>query len=251
MRIVVFSGTADGRKMCELLSAHGADVTAYVATEYGAELMRGADVKAGRLGKEGICGVISDADAVVDATHPYAKVVSENISSACSESGKRYFRLIRETTACDEALYFDSVASAADYLRGCGGRVFVSTGSKELGEFSVIGDRVSARVLDTPEVREKCAGLGIDNLMFKTPPFSYEDDLTDFAGCKYLVTKDGGKTGGMPEKLRAAKHLGMTVLIIRRPKEKNGGMSFDELEHCIYRLMKEGADDEKDNSGQP
>ena len=239
MKVTVFSGTADGRKLCEWLAEQNVKVKACVATEYGASLMGGADVHAGRLDEQGMEKIISGSDIVIDATHPYADKVTRNISEACREAGIRCLRLIREETKCSGAIYVDSVSAAAEYLKNKEGRIFVSTGSKELYRFSEIGNRVSARVLDTDDVRQKCEGLGIKDIIYKAPPFSYEENMRDFNGCKFLVTKDGGKTGGMPEKLKAAESLGMTVIIVKRPSEGNGGMEFEDIKKYMKKILEE------------
>ncbi|MGN0183221.1 MAG: precorrin-6A/cobalt-precorrin-6A reductase, partial [Candidatus Ornithomonoglobus sp.] len=124
------------------------------------------------------------------------------------------------------------------------GDVFVSTGSKELSVFEVIGSRVRARVLDTNAVHEKCRNLKISRILYKMPPFSYEDNIKDFNGCRYLVTKDSGKAGGIDEKLRAAKALGMEVVMIQRPEEGREGYTLEELESIL-----QGDNNDTDNRG--
>lgn len=249
MRAVVFSGTADGRALCEWLVSEGAEVTVCVATDYGASLIDGADVHTGRLDKEGIGKVIADCDIVIDATHPYAEKVSENILSACTGCGKKLLRMLREEIPCGDAVYVGSVREAAEYLKNTVGAVFVSTGSKELHEFADIKDRVKARVLDTEEVRRKCGGLGMEGIMYKDPPFTYEENVKDFDGCGWLVTKDGGRAGGMTDKLRAARKLGMNVIIVRRPREKSKGYSYEEIKRYISGIG--GVSKSEDKGGQP
>ena len=140
----MFSGTADGRKLCEWLTEQNVKVKACVATGYGASLMSGTDVHAGRL----------------------ADKVTRNISEACREAGIRCMRLVREETKCRGAIYVESVSAAAEYLKNKHGKIFVSTGSKELYRFSEIRNRVSARVLDTDDVRKKCECLGIKDIIY-------------------------------------------------------------------------------------
>ncbi len=250
MKTVVFSGTADGRALCEWLTAEGADVTVCVATEYGASLMKGARVRAGRLGCEEMKDVIRGCSVVIDATHPYAEKASENIASACAECGAEYLRLLREETPCPGAVLAESVRGAAEFLRDKDGYVFVSTGSKELHEFAPIGSRVRARALDTAEVRKRCGSLGLDRMIYKDPPFSYEDDIRDMRGCRWLVTKDGGRAGGTETKLRAAKALGMDVIVIKRPQEPRGGLVYGEMKRYLAERIGGAAEDE-DKSGQP
>ena len=47
-----------------------------------------------------------------------------------------------------------------------------------------------------------------------------------------LVTKESGRAGGFPEKLAAARRLGVRVLVIRRPTET--GMGKEELMGAIH-----------------
>ena len=244
MKAVVFSGTGDGRRLCGLLAERGYDVTVCVATEYGASLVSGIQVLAGRLEVSGMCDVIRDCDIVIDATHPYAEQATKNIRQACEAEGKKYLRLVREETDCRNCVYVADAAEAAEYLFDKSGDVFVSTGSKELCMFELIGSRVRARVLDTDEVHEKCRNLKIRSILFKMPPFSYEDNLKDFSGCRYLVTKDSGKVGGTDEKLRAAKSLGMEIVMIRRPGEGREGYTLEELENKL-----QGDSNDIDNRG--
>ena len=126
------------------------------------------------------------------------------------------------------------IKSAVEYLTNTSGKIFVSTGSKELAEFEPVGERVRARVLDTPEVRGRCRGMAIAEIIYKTPPYSSEDNSADFNGCRYLVTKDGGRVGGTDEKLDAARRLGMIVIMIERPKTERGGCSLAELK-ALFR----------------
>lgn len=103
----------------------------YVATAYGASLLPagpGITVHVGRLDAAEMRALFENAFApllVIDATHPYAAVVSENILSACAATGVRCLRVerenagVEETTASPEgaALHWvDSVEEAAAWL---------------------------------------------------------------------------------------------------------------------------------------
>ena len=109
----------------------------------------------------------------------------------------------------------------------------MSTGSKELADFERIGSRVTARVLDAEPVRRLCSGMNIRKIIYKRPPFDLEENLNDMSGCSSLVTKDGGDTGGMPEKLRAAELLSMSVIVIKRPESGRDGYTFDRVKEMF------------------
>ena len=95
----VFAGTTEGRRLVEFLSrCEGTNVCAGVATEYGKTLLpEGVQVFAERLDAEGMASLLQSLrfDCVVDATHPYAALATENIRAACAATDTRYLRLSR------------------------------------------------------------------------------------------------------------------------------------------------------------
>ena len=99
--ILIFAGTTEGRVLSERLAAAGVRNRVCVATEYGELLVKSGPlvrVHRGRMGMEEIRKLAEEGDfgAVVDATHPYACVVSRNIKEAVEGMGIPYLRLERE-----------------------------------------------------------------------------------------------------------------------------------------------------------
>lgn len=243
-QVIVFAGTTEGRILGEWLAAEGVKTLCCVATEYGKELMKpepGLDVRQGRLNEEEMCVLFEKEGRplVLDATHPYASAVSENIHAACGKAGCRYLRLIRSSTGLEDAdpegcaqagvTVVKDVKEAVSWLSQRAGRIFVTTGSKELAEFTALPDfreRVYARVLATPEVVRHCTDLGFagPHLICMQGPFSKELNVAMLhqTGAAYLVTKESGRAGGFPEKLEAAREAGAEVVLIGRPQEQEG-----------------------------
>lgn len=250
-RIILFAGTTEGRELAEFLRRHQIHADVCTATEYGGQLV-GEDgfcrVHAGRLDEAGICGLIREVETrrdtgagsehaqviVVDATHPYAKIVSDNIKSACGQTGAEYVRLLREesdsaASAARSAVTVEDVQGAVDFLEGTEGNILVTTGSKELPKFTALTDyreRVFARVLSTPEAAAECARLGFtgQHLICMQGPFCEELNtamLRQF-DAKWMVTKESGKTGGFEEKVRAASAAGARLVLIGRPSKEQG-----------------------------
>lgn len=92
-----------------------------VATEYGELLVKAGPlvrVHRGRMGVEEIRRFVREGDfgAVVDATHPYAKVVSRNIRKAVEGMGIPFFRLERECEGGQE----DGCERGSEERRGDG-----------------------------------------------------------------------------------------------------------------------------------
>ena len=101
-KVLIFSGTTEGRKLAMALSGAKIEAVVCVATEYGKEVMPellGITVRQGRMNTEEMRGLMESGAflAVVDATHPFATEVSKNIKGSARESGLPYFRLKRET----------------------------------------------------------------------------------------------------------------------------------------------------------
>ena len=102
-RILIFSGTTEGRRLAELLSANRIECEISVATEYGEYVMPKLDhvtVHTGRMETGEMTEFIRNGafDAVVDATHPFAAVVSEHIRESLAGTEIPYLRLKRSTT---------------------------------------------------------------------------------------------------------------------------------------------------------
>lgn len=240
--VIIFAGTTEGRTISEYLASCKVPVTACVATEYGETLLTENEylkVHAGRMDQEEIAAFIREkgAELVIDATHPYAAVVSENVAVACEREQVDYVRLIRGSSAesVDQAVLVGSVDEAVEYLKKTEGNILATTGSKELFKYTQIPGfekRVFARVLSTGEVAAACEKLGFvgKNLICMQGPFSEEMNIAMLHqfDCKYLVTKETGKAGGFEEKLHAAKAAGATLVLVERPPEQKG-YSYDEV----------------------
>ena len=90
MRIVVFSGTTEGRDFSRAAAALGIAVTVSVATDLGAEEQGqapGITVHSGRLLPGAMAELLQGAALCVDATHPYAVEATKNIRAAANAAG--------------------------------------------------------------------------------------------------------------------------------------------------------------------
>ena len=239
-KICVFAGTTEGRELVEFLSSQPVRVTACVATEYGETLLSSADnltISAKRLTAEEMEALFAAEQfaLVIDATHPYASVVTENICAACSATGTEYLRLLRSGAAApDDAVFVSDIDGAVEYLNTVDGNILLTTGSKELGKFVSIRDfenRVYARVLPMEESLRLCQNAGIKpaHILAMQGPFSKEMNAAMLKSvfAKYMVTKDSGAKGGFDEKIAAAQESGAKLVVIGRPPQKDG-LSFEE-----------------------
>lgn len=234
--VIIFAGTTEGRELSDYLAVHEIPVLACVATEYGETLLKEGPylkIHAGRMTEEEMTALLLDqrAEMIVDATHPYAQVVSANIRAACQKAGAEYIRLIREASSLktDQTVQVDSIDAAVAYLKGTEGKILATTGSKELYKYTEIPhyrERVVARVLSTADVAASCEALGFagKNLICMQGPFTeaMNEAMLRQYDCRYLVTKETGQAGGYEEKVRAAQRAGAVLVLVGRPPEQDG-----------------------------
>ena len=98
MKVVIFSGTTEGRELSRAVAALGIEATVCVATELGAEEQGrtpGITVCTGRLDADAMAVLLQGAALCVDATHPYATEATRNICAAAAAVGVEYHRLLR------------------------------------------------------------------------------------------------------------------------------------------------------------
>lgn len=234
LKIWLFGGTTEGKVLAERLAGRNLLLDVSVATEYGKEVLpeagnvrvRPKRMDAGEMAER----MKQEAyDLVLDATHPFAREVSENIQIACGQEKIPLIRVLRDSegNGNPSRIWVETVEEAVEFLKGTNGNILVTTGSKELGKFTELPDfskRVYARVLSLPQVVQDCAELGFygENLIAMQGPFSKEMNLAILhsINASWLVTKESGRNGGYEEKEEAARLSGAGLVVIGRPKEE-------------------------------
>lgn len=276
-KIWIFGGTTEGRLLAEYCSREKIEAWVSVASEYGEELLQEELMESGNAGnpdlnhntclaKKNLKTVQASSvikvlrgrmdryqmeefirnqgiHLVIDATHPHARLVSEEIREACGRTGVRLERCLRaegEQNKARDWVEVDSIQEAVSFLSSVSGVIFATTGSKELEALCQIPDyqkRVYARVLPTSNVLKKCEKLGItgSHLIAMQGPFSTEMNTLFLRQTKaeWLLTKDSGRAGGFQEKVEAARENGTRVVVIRRPEEN--GISLEEAMEVLKK----------------
>lgn len=276
-KIWIFGGTTEGRLLAEYCSREKIEAWVSVASEYGEELLQEELMESGNAGnpdlnhntclaKKNLKTVQASSvikvlrgrmdryqmeefirnqgiHLVIDATHPHARLVSEEIQEACGRTGVRLERCLRaegEQNKARDWAEVDSIQEAVSFLSSVSGVIFATTGSKELEALCQIPDyqkRVYARVLPTSNVLKKCEKLGItgSHLIAMQGPFSTEMNTLFLRQTKaeWLLTKDSGRAGGFQEKVEAARENGTRVVVIRRPEEN--GISLEEAMEVLKK----------------
>ena len=258
-KILIFSGTTEGRMLAQTLSENGIRCIVSVATEYGESVMpemEGVTVHKGRMDLEKMQKFIAQSEVavVVDATHPFATAVSENIRESLKNTEIPYIRLQRETSDItlnkdtiqenhSDVILCSDATECADFLSSTDGNILLTTGSKELAAYSrkeALKDRLFVRVLPGLESLSLCEKNGIcgKQIIAMQGPFSLEMNraLIRQFDIKYLVTKESGRTGGFLEKIKAAEAEGITACVIGNPEKQNSGDTFTQVCRKISKI---------------
>lgn len=239
MKLLLFGGTIEGRLLAEWLQENHFAFLLSVATEYGECLLPpNIPHQVGRMGEEEMTALMREGGFthVLDATHPYAAVVTETIRKAAKTANLPLYRLIREEGETEGMLLAESTRKAAELLSSMEGNILLTTGAKELDAYTADGvrQRCFPRVLPSLESLERALALGFvpKQVICMQGPFSRELNaaLIRQFDIKILVTKLTGAAGGFQEKVEAARETGCTVLGIGRPLAEEG--------FCLEELKK-------------
>jgi precorrin-6x reductase len=251
---MVIAGTADAKKIIAQLKNEGTEVFATVTTNYGQELLEiieGIEIVRGKLDSDAMEKFITDRkiDCLVDASHPFAKEASINAIEASKKAQVPYLRYERLGLDLEDTkvIKVKDFQAAAEACCGFQGNILLTIGSNNISTFAQKVDdyknRLFARILPDSRMVAKCeeAGLSAGNIIAIKGPFSIEMNIAMLKHCKasVMVTKESGDTGGMGEKLEAAKQLGIPVIIVERPQISYGKMtsSVEEVLDFIKALI--------------
>ncbi len=238
--IWIIGGTKETRKLLDKIR----DIDNYIvtiATDSGREFIDTPNLIVGRMNYREMLRFIDEKgiSLIVDLSHPYAKVVTQNAKKAAEYKNIKYIRYIREkTTLGTKSIYLNSYEECYNYLAEVKGIVFFTTGSKNIGDFERIrgNNRFIYRILPAIESIEECKkyGIRLKDIAAVLGPFSKDYNKIMFKeyDADYVVMKDSGKEGGTLEKVLACKELGITSIIIGR-EEEQGLSSIDSIEKII------------------
>lgn len=232
--VIVIAGTTESREVIVRQLEEKKKVLACVATELGAEMLMeyDIDIHTGRLDEAGFVKLFTEnpCEKIIDATHPFARIVTETVKAAAARLRIPYERHERQELSYD----YDRLLSVADageavqLLNKMEGNVLLTTGVNTaalyMEQVKDAKKRVFIRVLDNESSLEGCrkAGYPDSHVFGEMPPFTVEDNLRLIreTGAAVMVSKDSGKTGGVDVKVEACRQAGIDFILIRRPVPK-------------------------------
>lgn len=176
-------------------------------------------------GAAGIAAYLRDEriGLVIDATHPFAAIISAHAAQACAATATPRLLLLRPPWQPQPGDRWDDVADrteAARLVAATSRRAFLTLGPGDLAAFAGLAHvfflvRLIQPPAEPPPVVHH-------ELVVGRPPFGLDEERALFARYRLdtLVTK---QSGGVTEaKLTAAREAGAKVVMIRRPEKSAG-----------------------------
>jgi precorrin-6A/cobalt-precorrin-6A reductase len=219
--VLILGGTAEARELAARLHRDGVVVTSSLAGRVANPRLPVGEVRVGGFGGPAALArwlAEHDVVAIVDATHPFAELITASAWQAANAAGVPLLRLERpgwSDRPGDRWQWVDDLDAAADAIAGLGDRVLLTTGRQGLAAFAAVGHAwFLVRCVDPPDPPLPPR----HELLLDRGPYSLEGELAliDRHAIDLVVTKDSG--GRHTEaKLDAARERGLPVIVVRRP----------------------------------
>lgn len=230
--IIVFGGTTEGKKVAGFLDRKSIPYLYSTKMESTRFIMDFGEYRFGALDADAMTALFEKKGIrmVIDATHPFAAELHENIARACDRSGIGVIRFERdysmpahlsEQAVIHNAGSFDAAVSLLIKLNPQ--RVLAATGIQSLEPLRPYWERreMKLRVLFSGRsaLTAQKKGFPAGHLIMMNPPRTVEEERHCLMayGIDCLLTKESGASGFLPEKIAAASSLGIPIVLVRRP----------------------------------
>jgi precorrin-6A/cobalt-precorrin-6A reductase len=223
MKILILGGTTEARALAGALAGRGEfTVTLSLAGRTANPLPQAVPTRIGGFGGvEGLENYLRQEgiEALIDATHPYAAIISANAARVAERAGVPLLALRRPTWTKTDGDQWIEVATMGEAVAALGNvprRVFLAMGRKEIEPFAAAPEHVylvrSVDPVDPP--------LAVPHAIYLTArgPFSEADDRALLTRHKIdvVVAKNSGGDASYG-KIAAARNLHLPVILLQRP----------------------------------
>ncbi len=230
--IIVFGGTTEGKKVAGFLDRTSMLYLYSTKMESTRFTMDFGEYRFGALDADAMTALFEKKGIrmVIDATHPFAAELHDNIARACGRSGigvirfERDYRLplhLSEKAVIHDVGSFDAAVSLLMNMNPQ--RVLAATGIQSIDPLRPYWERreMKLRVLVScrSALTAQKKGFPSGHLIMMNPPRTVDEERHCLMayGIDCLLTKESGTSGFLLEKIAAASSLGIPVVLVRRP----------------------------------
>ncbi|MEZ5886933.1 MAG: cobalt-precorrin-6A reductase [Paracoccaceae bacterium] len=221
-RLLILGGTTEASALARTVAGAGIPAVFSYAGRTGAPVGQPLATRIGGFG--GVEGLIAYLRGeaithVIDATHPFAAQMSRNAVEACARTGIPLCALERPAWVAgpgDDWRHVPDIPAAVDALPEDPARVFLAIGKQNLIPFSAKPrHHYLLRLVDPPDGP---LPLPDAQAVIARGPFTEAGDLALMRGHRitHVVAKNAGGAGA-EAKLKAARTLGLPVILVDRP----------------------------------
>ncbi len=239
MHVLVLGGTGEARALATALTRRpGTEVTLSLAGRTVAPVLPACAVRSGGFGgAEGLAAWLraNDVATLVDATHPFARIISANAARAAAATGTPLVVLERppwQAVPGDRWTRVADMAAAAAALGPARRRVFLAIGRQEVAAFRAapLHHYLLRSIEPVPPDRlpPRCTTL------LARGPFPEPDERALLLAhrIEIVVAKNSGGTATYG-KIGAARGLGLPVVLIDRSAR---GEAVSSVEAALARI---------------
>ncbi|MGO4525098.1 cobalt-precorrin-6A reductase [Microvirga sp. 2MCAF35] len=228
MRILILGGTTEASALAARLAGRS-DVSPLLSMAGRTSDPRPMPIPTRIGGFGGVAGLAAflrkeSIEAVIDATHPFAAVMSRNAAEACALDQVPLLALRRPAwtaQAGDRWIDVPSMQAAVQALGESPRRVFLTVGRLELAPFAAAPQHTYL-VRTIEPIGDALPVAGVIAVQDRAP--FHEDAervLMERERVDVVVTKNSGGSATYP-KIAAARSLGLSVVMVARPDKPQG-----------------------------
>jgi precorrin-6A/cobalt-precorrin-6A reductase len=246
VKVLILGGTGKARELAQRMIPMFADVAEIISSQAGVTInpkpVPGRVVTGGFGGISGLVEFMKREQIriIIDATHPFAKTISDSAYVACTMNGAKRLTLGREMWNLPPGarwIEVENMKGAAEEISNSAKRVFITTGSRGLEAFSKLKNIwFLIRMIDQPTAP---INLAKHQIITGLPPFEMasERELLLSNSIDVLVSKNSGGSATMG-KINAALEIETPIILLRQPA-KLPGLWTSSVDDCLQWLAEQ------------
>lgn len=226
--ILIFGGTTEGKRVAELFDIIGQQYLYSTKTDSHKQIKGErvfGDMDSSKI-KE-FCQT-KGIRLIVDAAHPFAVHLHDNIYRAAQDLGIeciRYERKFPEIKSSKQVRLFDSYESMTEtLLQEDYQNILALTGVQTINKLKPLWNQRTCyfRILDTDLSRQKASETDLDyQFVIPMDPKAGVEELailTKKLNVEILLSKESGESGLFETKVKVAEQLNIPLWVVKRPK---------------------------------